>query len=431
MSADTARSARTPEQSDTEIRQGARALLATPILTAGRHPHELALVRTHAPALKAIFTATVGYQLVVESTFARLHKGPLSTHTAPRAALRTNGAPFAPRTYTYLALLCAGLLSPPARDQVLISALVAQVRTDAVNAEIPMEDTPTERRHLVHAMLHLIDLGVLTETDGTVAGWRDRHAEALLDVARPLLPHLLTSSLADLPGPQTLLDGTAARTGAPESPRRSLRRKLVENPLVRREDLSEAERDALSRERTELARVLDETFGLTLEVRLEGALAYDVAEELTDVAFPGQGTVARVALLLTGALADDLKVTSAVSATLDGAVVPGALAGWDLVDDAVALLIEQYGDTFGAAHVADPGALTRAVVELLKSLSLARATSAGLLLHPACARYRPEPFRPPPRHLDARAPDSAPDTLFGDLDPAAPPPAAPDNQPET
>jgi uncharacterized protein (TIGR02678 family) len=421
MSGAPTRSASTSEHDATEQREGARALLATPILTAGRHPEALALVRRQARPLKAMFASTTGYQLVVESTFARLHKGPLDQDTPPRPVPRVTAGYFAPRTYTYLALLCAGLLTTPPRDQVLIGSLVNQVRADAAIAGITIDDTATDRRHLVHAILYLVELGVLTETDSTVAAWRDRQIEGLLDVHRPLLPHLLTLSLQDLTGPGPLLDGSAHERFGPDQPRRSLRRKLVENPLVRREDLSDLERDVLSRERTELTNVLDVLFGLTLEVRLEGALCYDTDDELSDVSFPGEGTTAWVALLLVNALVDELKVVPSSTAELDGRTVPGALAPWDMVDAAVELLIERYGPSFGVAHVADPPALRAGAVALLEAVSVARSTDAGLLLHPVSARYQPEPNQiPANRPVRPAAADPPGDMFAGTLfDPPA------------
>lgn len=386
----------TTEHDVTERQDAARALLARPLLTNVRHPEPLALVRRHAAALKQMFAATLGYQLIVESTFARLIKPPLSQDTAARPALRTTGQPFLPRTYAYLALVSASLLANGTGGQVLLSALVEQVRADAVTAGLQLTDTYAESRHLVQALLVLLDWGVLSETDGTVAGWGARQDDALLDVHRSLVPHLLSGPLAELTSPVQLLapDPDAVDTiGGPEQPRRSLRRKLAENPLVRREDLTVGERDVLSRERTELARVLDEAFGLTLEVRLEGALAYDTRGELTDVAFPSTGTVRHAALLLTDALLEDLQVTPDNSVRIHDTDVPGALAPWTLVEQHVRLLIERYGSAFSAAYVADPQLLTDEVVALLSSLSLARSVPAGLVLHPACGRYRPDPQR--------------------------------------
>ena len=94
-----------------ERRDAARALLRSPVLTAAEHPDELALVRRHATALKSSFATFLGYPLVVESSFARLVKAPLAPEAPTRAARRSSGSLFHPRTYTYLALVCAGLLA--------------------------------------------------------------------------------------------------------------------------------------------------------------------------------------------------------------------------------------------------------------------------------------------------------------------------------
>ena len=390
----------TAEHDAAERRDAARALLRHPVLTKSRHGEELELVRRHAAALKQMFPAVLGYPLVVESSFARLVKHAPGADAPARPAQRRAGQPFAPRTYAYLALVCAGLLQTTHGDQVLLSTLVEQVRADAAVAGITVDDSLTDRRNLVQAIALLVEWGVLGETDGSVTGWGDRHEEALLDVHRSLLPHVLARSLRDVATPEELLGGGAGDASAAAQPRRTLCRKLVENPLVRREDLSEEEQHVLSRERTGLTRTLADSFGLTLEVRLEGALAYDVDGELTDVAFPGQGTVAHVALLLVNALVGDLDGGPGATAEVGGATVPGLLAPWPAVTEAVQLLVEQFGTTFGETWTSDPDHLQSEVVTRLEALSLARTTPAGLVLHPACARYQPEPQRMPRRAPD-------------------------------
>ena len=52
----------TASQAARERMDAARALLARPLLTA-EHPEELALVRLHAPALRSMFKAVLGYHL--------------------------------------------------------------------------------------------------------------------------------------------------------------------------------------------------------------------------------------------------------------------------------------------------------------------------------------------------------------------------------
>ncbi len=129
----------------------------------------------------------LGYPLVIEASFARLTKPPLPADVEPRGAVRANNTPLSPRAYTFLALVCAGLLAPGTGEQVVMSALVEQVRSDAATAGIDVDDTITDRRALVAAIGHLTDVGLLVETDGSVAAWGERHEEALLSINRALL----------------------------------------------------------------------------------------------------------------------------------------------------------------------------------------------------------------------------------------------------
>ncbi|MGC5011993.1 TIGR02678 family protein [Streptosporangium sp. DT93] len=369
-----------------ERRVAARALLADPVLTAHRHPGQLALVRKHAGALKAAFARSLGYALVVETGFARLVKAPLSPDAPVRPARRPSGGEFTPRTYAYLALVCAGLLAPDAGEQVLVSQLVEQIRADAATTGITIDDTLAERRDLVAAIDFLLAWGVLSETDGSVAAWGERREEALLTVNRSLLPHLVARPLYPLARPELLW---ADDPGVPDQPRRSLRRKLVENPVVHRGDLSEAERDVLSRERTELTRVLDESFGLGLEVRAEGALAYDADERLTDVAFPGTGTVRQAALLLLDALIEVLEPKAGEQVILDGRALTGVLAPWPVVDGSLGDLALRHAKAWRNDIVNDPIRFRDEVVHLLASVGLATVGTEGMVVHPAAARYRP------------------------------------------
>lgn len=371
----------TASQAARDRREAARALLAHPLLTAA-HGEDLALVRLHAPALRSMFKSTLDYHLVVESTFARLVKGPVSQGAPPRPARRLDGTAFTPMTYTLLSLLCAALLVPGTGEQILISALIEQVRSDAATIGVRIGDTLPERRALVTAIGQLVTWGVLTETDGTAGGWGERQDEALLTIHRATLPHVLARPLSGLGHADDLL---APDTALADQPRRSLRRKLVENPLVRREDLTDGERDVLSRERSELTRVLAENFGLALEVRTEGALAYDLAGDLTDVAFPGNGRVKQAALLLLGELIER-RVSTAGSIAVT----------WDEVDVVLTELTARHARAWGDALAEQLGSLRADVVAVLCEVALVHITETGLLLHAAAARYRPQPRTAPP-----------------------------------
>lgn len=400
----------TIEHAAAERRAAARALLHTPILAAAQHAEDLTLVRRHKAALLQTFQTLLGYPLVVEPSFARLVKAVPPMDAPARGARRSNGAEFTPRAYTYLALVCAGLMAPGSGEQILLSALVEQLRADAATAGIVIDDNLGERRALVAAINLLIEWGVLVETDGSVAAWGERREEALLTVTQSLLPHVVARPLAGMEGPE---DMWAVDESAREQPRPALRRRLVEHPLARRENLTEAEADALSRERREIARVLDDAFGLMLEVRLEGALAYDPDDELTDVEFPGQGTVRQAALLLLDALVDNLGPDVGTTAPVEGIQVPGVLAPWEMVADNIADLATRNARAWRAEVADDLSRLTDDVVAVLRSVSLAVPTGDGLVLHPVCYRYRPEPVRTPSRTRAQRRLD-AHDALLDD-----------------
>lgn len=393
----------TNEHIAAERRAAARALLNTPILAAAQHPEDLTLIRRHKVALRQTFQIVLGYPLVIEPSFARLVKAVPPIDAPVRGARRANGAAFTPRTYTYLALVCAGLMAPGSGEQILLSALVEQLRADAATAGIAIDDTLGERRALVAAIDQLVAWGVLAETDGSVVAWGERQEEALLTVNQSLLPHLVARPLSHMDLPERMW---AADESAREQPRPALRRRLTEHPLVRREALTEGEADALSRERREISRALEDAFGLLLEVRLEGALAYDPDDELTDVEFPGQGTVRQAAILLLDTLTDALHPAAGATAEIDGTLVPGILASWDTVTDHIADLATKHASAWRSDVADNLDQLVGEVVGVLVAVSLTTPTDDGLVLHPACYRYRPQPIQAPvktraQRRLDA------------------------------
>ena len=373
-----------------ERRIAARHLLSSPILTAARQPAELDLVRRHAPALKSMFASQLGYALIVESTFARLVKAPLTASAPVRPARRAAGdSPFTATSYVHLALACAALLAPGVGEQILISSLVDQIRADAAEQAITITDGISDRRQLVTALKLLASWGVVTETDGTLTGWGERpEDEALLSINRPLLIHLLPSPLHHF--------ATAEETWSqrqPEPPRRRLRQRLVENPAVFRAELPDDELDVLSRERHELARHLDENFGLVLEVRAEGALAYDpsgAAVGLTDLDFPGSGSAKQAALLLLDELAGALEPSPESAVVIDGRPLPATLAPWAQVDAVLSDLAARYRAAWKGAYAESLDVLRTDVVGLLTALHLARGTDGGLAIFPFAARYQPQ-----------------------------------------
>jgi hypothetical protein len=142
----------------------------------------------------------------------------------------------------------------------------------------------------------------------------------------------------------------------------------------------------LSRERHELARQLDENFGLVLEVRAEGVLAYDPSGSLTDLDFPGAGRTKQAALLLLDELAAALAPSGESLVMVDGRPLPGVLAPWPQVDAVLSGLAARYPRVWPD----DPDALRTEVVDLLAALRLARGLDEGLAVFPFAARYQPQ-----------------------------------------
>ncbi|MBF6077448.1 TIGR02678 family protein [Nocardia beijingensis] len=368
-----ARSLGTRSQDAAGVLEAARELLATPIVTVARSPETLTLIRRHATALRTMFSTQLGYHLIVESSFARLVKSPPEATAPLRRTFRRSGAALDAQTCTLVALACAALLAPGVGEQILISQLVAQIRSDAAEQGIALSDDLSERRRLVAALTVLTGWGVLAETDGTVAQWGDTvGGEALLTVCRPLLPHLLVRSI----GPSTTLADILAPDT--EAPRRRLRRRLTEDPVVLREDLSAEELDVLSRERSELTRLLNENFGLTLEVRAEGALAYDPAGSLSDIDFPGAGTVKQAALLLIGELG--ARAAEHVNALTE--------FDWTIVDATLAELLNRHRRAWKSEYAEAPRRLRDDIVALLTSLRLSEPGETGMRLLAPAFRYR-------------------------------------------
>jgi hypothetical protein len=368
---------------DFEIRDAARHLERHTFLTQAHHPDVFLLVRRHSAELKRRFGEAVGYRLVVESTFARLLKPPLP-NTSPVRALQGPSGPVSPRVYQYICLLAAALQAPGAADQWLISALVAQVRSDAATAGIVTGDSYGERRDLVTAVTLLTGFGVVEETEGSAAAWgAGQDPEVLLTVDQTALSYLLANPVVG-----------EART---DRPARTLARRLVEDPILDRALLTEDEDRIWSRDRAALEEHLEELFGLHLEVRREGALAWDVAEDATDEPFPGQGAPRQLALMFVSELVRTRKPGNGGAVTVTD----------DTVDQIIATILDTYqGHLRSDFEPSDPAAPARAktaVISILCTVGLLTVGTGTFTLHPASARYGATVTRRavPPKRVDA------------------------------
>jgi hypothetical protein len=350
-----------------EIRDAARHLERHTFITQARHPDVFLLVRRHSAELKRRFAETLGYRLIVESTFARLLKPPLPA-TSPVRALHGPNGPVSPRVYQYLCLLAAALQAPGAADQWLISALVAQVRSDAATAGIVTGDSYGDRRDLVTAVTLLTGFGVVEETDGSATEWgAGRDLEVLLSVDQTALSYLLANPLIG-----------EARA---DRPARTLTRRLVEDPVLDRDLLTDEEERIWSGDRATLEEQLEDLFGLHLEVRREGALAWDFAEDATDEPFPGVGVPRQLALMFVTELVAAHQPASGGAVTVTD----------DTVDQIITTILDTYrGHLRSDFEPSDPAAPARAaaaVISILRVVGLLTVGPGTVTVHPAAARY--------------------------------------------
>ena len=170
-----------------------------------------------------------------------------------------------------------------------------------------------ERSDLVAVVRLLLELGVLARVAGDEDAFVRDAGDVLYDVERRVLAVLITAPR----GPSTIVaqDFTTRLrelTAEPEplsddlrtrAIRHQLTRRLLDNPVLYYNELSEAELAYLTSQRSALAKRICERAGLVAEIRAEGIAMVDPRDELTDVRMPEVGTDGHVALLITEYLA--------------------------------------------------------------------------------------------------------------------------------
>lgn len=398
----------------------ARVLLRRPLLHPGTPDGDLLpMIYRHRAVLQDIFSTLLGYRLVVERRFARLYKaGPVDDTTRGEQSL-------SPRGYAYLALTLAALTG--IGRQVLLSRLVGDVRAAAVEAGLEVVDDPTDRRALTAALRHLVALGVISETEGSVAPWAtDSSVEALITIDTDLLGHVLAGPLTDAGSPEGLIASAAA--AGPRGAEHAVRRRLVEDPVVLYADLPDEQAHWLRLHQVTESRLLERFFGLVGEMRAEGVAVSDPEDYLTDVPFPGPGTVARIAML---ALPDLLE--RGAPRERDGRHPVTA----EDIREVCADLVESYPAAWSRQATEDLDELVRDVVSLLHRLGMLRQEPGERWwINPAAHRWLPQPDATPAPNREPEQTAVAPEveslSLFDDPHgPADHSPADPDEQEES
>lgn len=428
--------ARSISSLDLDSYQRAARLILTQHLVTTTFPdrNALPLLRRWATELREDLLEVLGFRLEVTETTARLFT--VADRLDPGSGASTGtDRPFDRRRYAYLALALAVL--GRAGAQISISELAEQVASEA--AQVQGVDLATDRAAdrdaFVDAVAWLAARGAIALADGDAGGWASDPGigEALYDIDRSVVTALFRPprALQHLGSVRGLLAGSerdpgdGPRTVDPAEVARRVRRALVQRPVVYADELDEDEALQLALPRTTAA--VELLTGLVAERRAEGVALVDTSGRLSDVRFPGTGTVAQVALLLGGEICERVLdpdapepprmplppdghalLVAAVDAALPRSGVFAALTDpsaeppvptgrgggtHPLIEDAwlaatVGRLVDAYGRTFAAQWQADPAGLAHAALTLLEKLRLVVRVPGGVLALPALARFR-------------------------------------------
>lgn len=365
-----------------ESRQAARALLMTPVLGREAGP-TLGVVRRHRAELAKLFADELGYRLdASRPTVIRLAKA-LGPGHAPRGLTTRSGRRFDRRRYA-LVCLVLGVLEREG-ERTTAARLFREVTTRASEIEGLhfSADAASDRRAFIQAVQAVVDLGVLELAEGDEERFAraQEGGDALYRVDRDrlgLLPAVvMPPSLADSPAAVLAEPYPDTEDGRVRRRRHRVMRALVEQPVVYAGELEPDEEEYLTRQRARIERVLEDRFGLTLEVREEGWVAVDPDAELTDMRWPDYGTVETAALRIC----DELRARR----------LRGDPASWPEADVIafVSGLAAEYAGYWRRDTSDEAGAATLATeaTTILEALRLVHTVDGALVARPAAGRF--------------------------------------------
>ncbi len=356
-------------------RRCARHLLQHPMTCTEHDPELFRLIRRHEMQLDQWFTQRLGYRLHIGADTARLFK----IGTVPdRRPLRTkNGRAFLPREYTMLALVLAATAAGP--DVISLRDLVAEVRSAAAEADVMLAGDGPERRALVNVLSWMMAQGMVRELFEHIDAYvNDGDADAVLKIRPDRIVLAAVPAPAGAPDADAIVE-QATRRG---QTRQWMRCRLVEDPVLYRHDLTDAEWGELRRRLGAEEHILEEMFGLVLEARAEGVAAVDASGDLADTTFPAGGTIGHASLLVIDALLGDESHDGNGDGDDDGWVTHGALL------DGLAGPLVTNASRWSNDLVESPDKLVRQVVRLLCEVRLGEQDDLGRFrLLPGASRF--------------------------------------------
>lgn len=380
-----------------ERQEALRVLLQQPLLTPdGPRADAFALVRRHRDYAADWFAHHAGWSLSATAEAVRLRKHPADASDATRGAREPrSGEPFTRSRYVLFCLALAALERGDRQTTLgrLAEAVAASVASDPAFADSGFAwslEEGQDRRDFVHALRLLDALGVLRKVEGDEERYlRDQSADVLYNVVRPVLASLLavrrSPSLVTEDSFEARL-AALADTDLPDSPdarNRALRiflaRRLLDDPVLYYDSLSEEARAYFDRQRSFLLRDLTEATGLEVELRAEGVALADLDGDCTDLGLPEEGTEGHLTLLIATWLGDQIRAA-------DGAT---GLVTDEALRQQTARFIRRHRHHW-RKEVAEKGAeawLASEIVERLAGLGLVKRIADGIRPLPALGRF--------------------------------------------
>lgn len=378
-----------------ERQRAMRALLQHPLISAGgTRATEFGLIRKHAEALRQWFVHHLNWDLQVTSDLARLKKTPPDSRDATRPALdpRTE-APFTQARYVVLCLTLAAL--ERSERQITLGRLAEEIH-GFFKSDPELEkagyifdlSSADQRRNLVQVIRFLLDHGVIRRVQGDEELFlRNDRSDALYNIHRPALSAMLSvrrgPSMIQADSFEEKLEAVVEEPlpetdeGRNRRLRIRLMRRLLDDPVLYYDELTDGERAYLDSQRTFLLRHIHSATGMLAEIRKEGIALLDPRGDMTDLGLPEEGTDGHLALLVAEYLADALRKDSS------------AEIGVVTLRQHVARLIDSHRKHWRKA-VTEPGAdrlLMESTVERLVALRLVRHLGDVVKPLPAIARF--------------------------------------------
>jgi len=376
-------------RAEEERRTALRALLAEPFV--GPEAPAFALIRRHDAELARRCADLLGYRLHVTPGFARLVKVPTERMLRRGVRVPPSGASARDRARddwprlsdrgVVLLFLTLAALERGGR-QTVIGELADAVAVGGARSDPPLTvdfDRRPERVAFADGVELLCHWGVLQLVHGRRGTFANRvreDEEALFTIDRRRLALVLRDPFAALGA------GSAAELAAESEPataeararliRHRLARRLVEDPALHLDELSQDERTYFLSQRALLERRVEDWVGLAIERRAEGTAAIEAGRELTDLPFPAGSTAKQLALLLCDWLAEQREATWSELRRTVRALLARYERHWNRSPDDEGVVEAMLGEATG----------------ILTELDLAAPSPDGLRARPLCARFR-------------------------------------------